>query len=97
LPQTTARSTDKPANAAKPATKKSVEKPGLAAAQPATKKPAPKQVAAAPKPAPKKSVDKPVVASSMPVTKPVRIAKVDPLAPLPARHSGNSKDFHAER
>ena len=97
LPQTTARSTDKPANAAKPALKESVEKPGLAAAHPAAKKPTPKQAAATPRPSPKKSVDKPAVASSMPVTKPVRIAKVDPLAPLPARHSGNSKDFHAER
>jgi len=97
LPQTTARSTDKPANAAKPALKESVEKPGLAASHPAAKKPTPKQAAATPRPSPKKSVDKPAVASSMPVTKPVRIAKVDPLAPLPARHSGNSKDFHAER
>ena len=97
LPRTTAKSTDKPVTAAKPAPIKSVEKPGLAAAHPAAKKPALKQVAAAPKPAPKKSVDKPVVASSKPVTKPVRIAKVDPLAPLPAKHSGNSKDIHAER
>jgi hypothetical protein len=97
LPQTTARSTDKPANAAKPAPKKSMEKPGLAAAQPVTKKPAAKQIAAAPNASSKKSVDKPVLALSKPVTKPVRIAKVDPLAPLSAKHSGNSKDFHAER
>ena len=97
LPQTTARSTDKPANAAKPATKKSVEKPGLAAAHPAAKKPTPKQAAATPRPSPKKSVDKLAVASAKAVTKPVRIAKVDPLAPLSAKHSGNSKDFHAER
>jgi hypothetical protein len=97
LPQTTAKSTDKPATAAKPAPKKSVEKSGLAAAQPAANKPAPKPADATPKSAPKKSVDKPAVASSRPVTKPVRIAKVDPLAPLPAKHSGNSKDFHAER
>jgi hypothetical protein len=97
LPQTTARSTDKPATAAKPAPKKSVEKPGLAAAQPAARKPGVKDVSAARQAAPKKSVDKPVLASSKPVTKPMRIAKVDPLAPLPAKHSGNSKDFHAER
>ena len=40
----------------------------------------------------KKVVDKPVVAAAKPVTKPVRLAKVDPLAPLPAKHSGHSKD-----
>jgi hypothetical protein len=97
LPQTTARSTDKPANAAKPAPKKSVEKSGLAAAQRTVNKPASKAVLVASKATPKKSVDKPVVASAKPVTRPVRIAKVDPLAPLAAKHSGNSKDFHAER
>lgn len=122
LPRTTARSTDKPANAAKPAPKTSVEKPGLAAAQPLKKttarpapklasvaakpapkksvgkpeKLAPKQASIAPKPAPKKSVDKPVIASAKPVTNPVRLAKVDPLAPLPARHSGNSRDTTAD-
>jgi hypothetical protein len=96
LPQATAKSTDKPATAAKPATIKSVEKPGLAAAhlvKKAADNPAPKQASTTPK----KSVDKLTVASSKPVTKPVRIAKVDPLAPLPAKHSGNSKDLHAER
>jgi hypothetical protein len=93
LPQTAARSTDKPANAAKPATSKSVEKPGLAAAQSPSGKPAGK-LASAP---PKKSVDKPALVTAKPVTKPVRIAKIDPLAPLPARHSGNSKDIRAER
>jgi len=93
LPHTTARSTDGPANAAKPVPKKSVEKPGLAAAQPAVRKPAAKQVAAAHK----KTVDKPVVASAKPVTKPARLAKADPLAPLPARHAANSKDSIADR
>ena len=34
-------------------------------------------------PAPKKSVDKPGLAAAKPMTKPVRIAKADPLAPLP--------------
>lgn len=97
LPQTTARSTDKPANAAKPATKKSVEKPGLAAAHLTARKAALTTVSAAPKASPKKSVDKLAVASAKAVTKPVRIAKVDPLAPLSAKHSGNSKDFRAER
>ena len=56
------KSTDRPAAAAKPVDKKSVDKPGLAAAQP--------------------------------VTKPVRIAKNDPLAPLPDKHSAKpSKDI----
>jgi len=93
LPQTTANSTDRPAAAAKPAKKESVEKPRLAAAQPAAKKPAPRSVSVATK----KSVDKPAVALARTVTKPVRLAKLDPLAPLPARHSGNSKDLTAER
>jgi hypothetical protein len=93
LPQTMAKSTDKPATAAKPAPTKSVEKPGLAAAQSAAKKPVEKTALTQPK----KSVDKPVVAFAKPVTKPVRIAKVDPLAPLPGRHSANSKDSTADR
>ena len=37
------------------------------------------------KPAKKKSVDKPGLAAAQPMTKPVRIAKADPLAPLPDR------------
>jgi hypothetical protein len=93
LPQTTAKSTDKPVTAAKPAPIRSVEKPSLAAAHQSAKK-APADAA---ENHAKKSVDKPVVASTKPVTKPVRIAKVDPLAPLPAKHSGNSKDISAER
>ena len=97
LPQTTATSTDKPATAAKPASTKSVAKPGLAAAQLQPKKPAEKLASAGPATAPKKSVDKPMAMFSKPVTKPVRIAKADPLAPLPARHSANSKDSTADR
>jgi len=81
LPLTTAKSTDKPATSAKPATKPSVEKPDLAAAQ-------------SRKPAAKKSVDKPAVVTAQAVTRPVRIAKVDPLAPLPSKHS---KGLTAER
>ena len=92
LPQTTTISTDRPATAAKPASIKSVEKSGLAAAQPTRK--AEREHASA---LPKKSVDKPVLASARPVTKPVRLAKVDPLAPLSARHSGATKDFTADR
>ena len=52
--------------------------------QPAVSK-SPEQPVAAAKPAPKKSVDKPGLAAAKPMTKPIRIAKVDPLAPLPAR------------
>jgi hypothetical protein len=48
------------------------------AAQKSTEKPV-----AAVRPAQKKSVDKPGLAAAKPVTKTVRIAKVDPLAPLP--------------
>ena len=49
--------------------------------------------AAAAKPVPKKSVDKPGLAAAQPVTKPVRIAKTDPLAPLPdKRRSKTLKD-----
>jgi len=92
LPQTTAKSMDKPVTAAKPAIKPSVEKPGLAAAHPAAGKDLQKSLAAAAK----KSVDKPTVATSRPVTKPVRIAKVDPLAPLPGKHS-KTREIAADR
>ena len=97
LPQTTAKPTDKPATAAKPATIKSMEKPGLAAAHQAARKTAVSQVPAVPRPKLKKSVDKPGVAFARPVTKPVRLAKVDPLAPFPAKHSGTAKDSIADR
>ena len=40
---------------------------------------------AAAKSANKKSVDKPGLAAAKPMTKPVRVAKADPLAPLPAK------------
>jgi hypothetical protein len=92
LPQTTAKSMDKPAAADRPASPRSMVKPGLAAAhQPVAKQPT--SVAA---PA-KKSVDKAAAAPAKAVTKPVRIAKVDPLAPLPVRHSGTSKGSTADR
>ena len=121
LPPAVAISTDRSATAAKPASKKSVEKPGLAAAHhvraddPRKAKPAQKEahsdrakaldlrsktvkrnLAEAPKIAPKKSVDKPKVVTAKALTKPVHMAKVDPLAPLPARHSGHSKDVSAD-
>jgi hypothetical protein len=115
LPPAAAKSTDKPANAAKPVQHRSVVKPGLAAAQQAkkpverrrlataqaTKKPLARpgleKSASAPKRTTKKSVDKPVVAFAKPVTKPIRLAKVDPLAPLPAKHSGTSRGSATER
>jgi hypothetical protein len=97
LPPMTAKPTDKPALAAKPAPQKSVAKPGLAAAQSPAKKLAEKAPVAAPKTPAKKSVDKPAALAAKPVTKPVRIAKVDPLAPLPAKHSGKLKDATADR
>ena len=97
LPQTTATSTDKPAIAAKPAKPQSVAKPGLAAAQSQARKPAERQASTASKAPLKKSVDKPALVTAKAVTKPVRIAKIDPLAPLPAKHSGNSKGSTTDR
>ena len=78
------KSTALPVAAAKPAQKKAVDKPGLAAAHPS------------------KAVDKPSLATAKPVTKPVRLAKADPLAPLPEKHSPKSvsktsKDQHTGR
>jgi hypothetical protein len=92
LPLTTPKSTDRPVTAAKPAIKQSVEKPGLAAAHPAAGKSLQKPLAAAVK----KSVDKTAIVAAKPVTKPVRIAKVDPLAPLSGKHS-NTRETAADR
>jgi hypothetical protein len=47
--------------------------------------------AAAAKPVEKKSVDKPGLAAAQPVTRPARIAKADPLAPLPEKASSKTK------
>ena len=79
-----AKSAALPVTAAKPAQKKAVDKPDLAAAHRT------------------KAVDKPILALAKPVTKPVRLAKVDPLAPLPDRRSSKSvskpsKDLHPGR
>jgi hypothetical protein len=78
MPQpTVVKSTERPVTAAKPVIRKSVDKLGLAAA----------------KQPDKKSVDKPVAIAAAPMTKPVRLAKNDPLAPLPQKHSrSTSKD-----
>jgi len=96
--QAAPKSTDRPVTAAKPATVKSADKLGLAAAKSEPGKPTPKkQASAAAKSAQKKSVDKPVAAVARPVTKPVRLAKADPLAPLSAAHSGKARDSTADR
>ena len=86
------KSAEMPVTAAKPALSRSADKPGLAAAKSTPAKPAHQQVSAAAKPQPKKSVDKPVAAHSVPVTKRVQLAKTDPLAPLPEKHSVRPKD-----
>jgi hypothetical protein len=39
-----------------------------------------------------KTVDKPRLAAAKPVTKPVQLAKTDPLAPLPAKQPAKAKD-----
>jgi hypothetical protein len=91
------KSMDRPVTAAKPAQSQSADKPGLAAAKSPPKKPPEKVASTAAKPPAKKSVDKPAVAAAKPVTKPVRLAKADPLAPLPATHSGKTKDPTAAR
>jgi hypothetical protein len=86
------KSADKPVTAAKPARIKSADMPGLAAAQSRPAKAAPTTIAGASKTAPKKSVDKPVLGAAKPMTKRVQLAKTDPLAPLPDKHSGRPKD-----
>ena len=94
LPQLTEpKFTDRPATAAKPAIKKSVDQPGLAAAQSAARK-----ALSAAKPVSQKVVDKPAVAVARPMTRPVRLAKTDPLAPLPGRPLTRlAKDSPADR
>ena len=73
-------------------TVKAPEKKPKAASRPAETKSATKAPAKVVKaaeteaaPAPKKAGDKRIEAAAKPVTKPVRLAKVDPLAPLPAK------------
>jgi hypothetical protein len=72
----------------------------VTAAKPAHQKPVDKPGLAAAKPA--KSVDKRALLAGKPVTRPVRLAKIDPLAPFPERHSTKnsaktSKDLHPAR
>jgi hypothetical protein len=91
MPQPVAsKAADRPVSAAKPGQSRSADKPGLAAAQSHGSKPKPAAVHAAD--ASKKSVDKPALGTAKPMTKRVQIAKVDPLAPLPEKHSGKPKD-----
>ena len=91
------KSADRPATAAKPVSSKSTDKPGLAAAQSTPRKPVAKPALVAAKTVEKKSVDKSVLATSRPVTKSVRLAKNDPLAPLPDKRSAKLKDSTAAR
>ena len=101
VPQQAAmKSADKPATADKPVQSKSADMPGLAAAQakPAkSTKVAPARIADASRAKQKKSVDKPAAVASKPMTKRVEIAKTDPLAPLPVKHSGKTKDIPTGR
>ena len=98
VPQQAAmKSADKPVTAAKPAQSKSADKPGLAAAQSKSAKSrapkgAPVRLADSSKATQKKSVDKPRLVAPRAMTKRVEIAKTDPLAPLPVKHSGKTKD-----
>jgi len=78
---------------------KSAEKP-VTAARPAQNKAVDKAGLAAAHQT--KMVDKPALAQAKPVTKPVRLAKNDPLAPLPGKGSSKtaskpSKDLHSDR
>jgi hypothetical protein len=83
MPQPVAsKSADRPVSAAKPGQSRSSDKPGLAAAH----------IDSTKSQHSKKSVDKPALASDKPMTKRVELAKNDPLAPLPEKHSGKPRD-----
>ena len=84
---------DKPATTAKPVPPKPAEKlaksaakPGLAAVHPSDAKASPK-----------KTVDKQATVAAKAMTKPVRLAKADPLAPLPGKQMGKPKDHTTGR
>jgi hypothetical protein len=95
------KSVNRPVTAAKPAPTQFADKPGLAAAKftgrIAVGKPAEKASSATARPAAKKSVDKAAVVAARAVTKPIRLAKADPLAALPVTHSVQSKDSATAR
>jgi hypothetical protein len=87
------KAADKPVSAARSAPPRpvaklvtSAAKPGLAAAH-----------FLGAKPAAKKMVDKQASAASKPMTKPVRVAKADPLAPLAGKQMGKPKDHTTGR
>src|SRR5205814_7665027 len=65
----------------------------VAAAQPAVPKSTDRPATAA-SPVNKKSVDKPGLAAAKPVTKPVQLAKNDPLAPLSDKRSTKTSRDH---
>lgn len=87
--------TDRPAAAAKPANNKSADRPGLAAAQSRPGKAPAKPALTAASTSGKKIVDKPAAIAAGAVTKPVRLAKSDPLAPLPAKQPAKHRDSTA--
>jgi hypothetical protein len=72
-------------------------RPAAETPQAVAKKSTERPVTAA-KPVMKKSVDKPGLAAAKPVTKPTRLAKMDPLAPLPDQRSAKpAKDSSPAR
>jgi hypothetical protein len=91
------KSKDKPVTAAKPALPKPSDRPGLAAAKSVDKATAHITAVQQASKSQKKIVDKPAVVAAAPMTKPVRLAKNDPLAPLPPKRSGHSKEPLADR
>lgn len=93
------KSADKPGLAAAQLTSAKREKPakGARATAPRASKDAPARLAGAASAKQKKSVDKPALVAAKPMTKRVEIAKTDPLAPLPVKHSGKTKDSPAGR
>ena len=80
-PQAGGKSKGPPATAAKPDEKMKgpADRPGLAAAKPATT------------PMAKKSVDKAKLEPAKAMTKPTRVAKADPLAPLGDKRAGSNR------
>ena len=96
MPQPVAKkSADGPVSAAKPGHSRPADEPGLAAAQSHGSKSKAAAVHAADES--KKSVDKPALGAAKPMTKRVQIAKVDPLAPLPEKHSVRTKASTTDR
>jgi hypothetical protein len=96
---TAPKSANRLVTAARPAQTMFADKLGLAAAKsrqtasmPVKAAPAVPHVSVVASGSQKKSVDKPALAAARPVTKRIALAKTDPLAPLPDRHPGKTKD-----